>query len=175
MPLKGTPSPVSRFFAAPGFPFMPSMGRVTQQSLHFAEALPLRSGATLADYTLVYRDLRHAQRRQEQRGAGLPCAQRQPPRGRRRRQGPPAGGTTSSAPAAAGHRPLLRHRRQQPGLVLRQHRADAREPGHRPRVRRRLPVVTVEDWVDAQARLLTAWASTNWPRSSAAASAACRR
>jgi hypothetical protein len=29
---------------------------------------------------------------------------------------------------AGGHRPLLRHRRQQPGLLLRLHRADARQP-----------------------------------------------
>jgi hypothetical protein len=34
---------------------------------------------------------------------------------------------------AAGHQPLLRHRRQQPGLLLRLHRADACQPGHRPR------------------------------------------
>lgn len=31
-----------------------SIGHVTPQSLHFAEPLPLRSGAKLADYTLVY-------------------------------------------------------------------------------------------------------------------------
>ncbi len=33
---------------------MASIGRVTPQSLHFAEPLPLQSGAALADYTLVY-------------------------------------------------------------------------------------------------------------------------
>src|SRR5262245_66028416 len=31
-----------------------SIGQVTPQSLHFGEALALRSGALLADYTLVY-------------------------------------------------------------------------------------------------------------------------
>ena len=31
-----------------------SVGVVTPQSMHFAQPLPLRSGATLADYTLVY-------------------------------------------------------------------------------------------------------------------------
>ena len=31
-----------------------SVGAVTPQSMHFAQPLPLRSGATLADYTLVY-------------------------------------------------------------------------------------------------------------------------
>jgi homoserine O-acetyltransferase len=34
------------------------------------------------------------------------------------------------------------------------------KPGHRPRYGADFPVVTVEDWVDAQARLVTAWAST---------------
>ncbi len=33
---------------------MPSLGSVSPQSLHFAEALPLKSGAALAGYTLVY-------------------------------------------------------------------------------------------------------------------------
>ena len=33
---------------------MTSLGHVLPQSMHFAEPLPLRSGATLADYTLVY-------------------------------------------------------------------------------------------------------------------------
>jgi homoserine O-acetyltransferase len=33
---------------------MTSLGHVTPQSMHFAEPLPLRSGATLADYSLVY-------------------------------------------------------------------------------------------------------------------------
>ena len=50
-----------------------------------------------------------------------------------------AGGTTCRPRQAARHRPLLRHRRQQPRLVLRLDRADARQPGHRPRLGRRLP------------------------------------
>ncbi|MEF7615142.1 homoserine O-acetyltransferase [Aquincola sp. MAHUQ-54] len=33
---------------------MASLGHVTPQSMHFAEPLPLKSGAQLADYTLVY-------------------------------------------------------------------------------------------------------------------------
>ncbi|MEP7058660.1 MAG: homoserine O-acetyltransferase [Caldimonas sp.] len=33
---------------------MPNLGDVQPQSMHFAEALPLKSGARLADYTLVY-------------------------------------------------------------------------------------------------------------------------
>lgn len=33
---------------------MPSVGIVTPQSMHFSEPLPLKSGASLADYTLMY-------------------------------------------------------------------------------------------------------------------------
>ena len=78
----------------------------------------------------------------QQRGAGLPRAQRLAPRGRRLRR--PAEvrrlvGHHDRPGQAGGHRPLLRHRRQQPGLLLRLHRADARQPRHRPRLRRRLP------------------------------------
>jgi homoserine O-acetyltransferase/O-succinyltransferase len=39
--------------AAPGF-FMASIGRVTAQQMQFSEPLPLRSGARLAGYSLVY-------------------------------------------------------------------------------------------------------------------------
>jgi homoserine O-acetyltransferase len=40
--------------AAPGFAFMGTVGLVTPQHMHFSEPLPLKSGAALADYTLVY-------------------------------------------------------------------------------------------------------------------------
>ena len=55
---------------------------------------------------------------------------------------------------AARHRPLLRHRRQQPGRLLRLDRAavDQSRPRGKP-YGADFPVVTVEDWVDAQARL----------------------
>jgi len=47
---------VSRFGGAGFFCWvsMHSVGQVTPQSHHFAEPLPLKSGATLRDYTLVY-------------------------------------------------------------------------------------------------------------------------
>ena len=34
--------------------FMAALGHVTPQQMHFSQALPLKSGAALADYTLVY-------------------------------------------------------------------------------------------------------------------------
>ena len=64
---------------------------------------------------------------------------------------------------AARHRPLLRHRRQQPRLLLRLDRPDVDQPGDRQAVgRATFPLVTVEDWVDAQARLPTASASSSF-------------
>jgi homoserine O-acetyltransferase/O-succinyltransferase len=57
MQLKTGPSnPVSRFGGAGFFHVgsMNSLGHVTPQSRHFAEPLPLQSGASLRDYTLVY-------------------------------------------------------------------------------------------------------------------------
>ena len=91
------------------------------------------------------RDLRHAERGAQQRGARLPRAQRLAPcRRHLRRQGQERGlvGQPGRPRQAARHRPLLRHRRQQPGLVLRLDRADApqsRPGGERPRLRQRLP------------------------------------
>ncbi len=58
MPLKRDARPVSAFAAVPGFLFcgavMHSIGDVQPQFLRFAPALPLRSGAQLRDYTLAY-------------------------------------------------------------------------------------------------------------------------
>jgi homoserine O-acetyltransferase/O-succinyltransferase len=55
---------------------------VTPQRRHFDQPLPLQSGAVLPSYELVYETYGTAQRRALQRRAGLPRAQRQPPRGR---------------------------------------------------------------------------------------------
>jgi homoserine O-acetyltransferase len=62
MPLKRDASPVSAFAAAPGFLLVQgvllviphSVGHVQPQFRQFSEPLPLRSGASLADYTLAY-------------------------------------------------------------------------------------------------------------------------
>jgi len=53
MPLKRDAHPVSAARGA-GFLFMASVGLVTPQQMHFSEALPLKSGAVLRDCTLVY-------------------------------------------------------------------------------------------------------------------------
>jgi homoserine O-acetyltransferase/O-succinyltransferase len=44
---------VPAFAAAPGF-LMASLGTVQPQQMHFSEPLPLKSGAVLAEYTLAY-------------------------------------------------------------------------------------------------------------------------
>ena len=142
IPLKmGIRNPDSAL-AAPGFftssrPLrMPSLGDVQPQSMHFAEPLGLASGAVLRDYTPRLRDLRHPERGAQQRGARLPCAQRLAPRRRHlRRQGEERRlvGQPGRSRQAARHRSLLRHRRQQPGLVLRLDRADPSAIPTRPR------------------------------------------
>ena len=53
MPLKGDTHPVPAW-AAPGFLLMGSLGLVTAQEMHFSVPLPLKSGAVLAGYTLAY-------------------------------------------------------------------------------------------------------------------------
>jgi len=55
MLLKGTPNPVPAFTAAASGFFMGSLGRVHAQFMSFSQALPLKSGAVLpAPYTLAY-------------------------------------------------------------------------------------------------------------------------
>ncbi len=73
-------------------------------------------------------------------------------------------------------RPLLRHRRQQPGLLLRLDRPDAAEPGHRPAPTARCsPSSRCEDWVDAQARVLDRFGITQLAAVLGGSLAACRR
>ena len=69
---------------------------VTPQSMQFAEPLALQSGASIRGYSLAYETYGTLERRQEQRRADLPRAQRLAPRGRRlrrARKSPKAGGT----------------------------------------------------------------------------------
>ena len=150
--------------------------------MHFAEPLPLASGAALRRLHARLRDLRHAERGAQQRGARLPRAQRLAPRRRHlRRPGQERRlvGQPGRPRQAARHRPLLRHRRQQPRLVLRLDRADQPEPRpgrERPRLRRRLSGRHgrgLGRCAGAPGRRARHRRSS--PRCSAAASAACRR
>ena len=151
--------------------------------MHFAAAAAAGQRRGAARLHARLRDLRHAERR----AAATPCssATRSTPR------------TTSPAPTpgkdeerrlvgqpgrprqAARHRSLLRHRRQQPRLVLRLDRADAaRTP-----TRRRTAAPTAATSRSSRSRTGStprrAWstrsASSSSRRCSAAASAACRR
>jgi hypothetical protein len=54
---------------------------------------------------------------------------------------------------AARYRQVLRRRREQPRRLLRLDRPEPDQPGHRQAWGADFPMVTVEDWVDAQARL----------------------
>jgi homoserine O-acetyltransferase/O-succinyltransferase len=58
MLLKRDADPVPAFAATPGFPFVvsnvASLGLITPQQMHFSEPLPLKSGAMLADYQITY-------------------------------------------------------------------------------------------------------------------------
>jgi homoserine O-acetyltransferase len=123
--------------------------------MHFSEPLPLKSGAVLPATTRW--STRPTARSTPTAATRCWCAMRSTPATMWPVSTPGASrlvGQPGRPRQAAGHRPLLRHRRQQPGLVLRLHRADARQPGHRPPWGADFPVVTVEDWVDAQARLV---------------------
>ena len=54
MQLKRDTEPGARFERRRVLSFMGSIGLVTPQQMHFSEPLPLKSGAVLADYTLAY-------------------------------------------------------------------------------------------------------------------------
>ena len=131
--------------AAPGLSFLPH--GVYRYRHPPVDVLRRRAAAAkrrgLARLHAGVRNLRHAQRRAQQCRAGVPCAERQPPCRRqlcRRAQQRRLVGQPGRAGQAAGHRQALRHRRQQPRLLLRQHRADEPEPATaRPALRRRLP------------------------------------
>ena len=104
--------------------------------------LALRSGASIADYTLAYEtygtlnaDRSNAVLVCHALNAVAPCGRRLCRAAEVRR----LVGQHDRPRQAGRHRPLLRHRHQQPRLLLRLDRADARQPRHRPRLRRRLP------------------------------------
>ena len=99
---------------------MASIGTVTPQSMFFADALPLQSGAALRDYTLVYET--YGTLNAQASNAVLVC--------HALNASHHVAGVHADAPnssrlvgqpgrpgQAAGHRQALRHRRQQPRLA----------------------------------------------------------
>ena len=138
---------------------MPSVGDVTPQSRHFAEPLPLQSGAALRDYTLVYET--YGTLNEERSNAVLVC--------HALNASHHVAGSYAGQPRSEGWwdnlvgpgKPLDTNRFfvigvNNPGSCF-----GSTGPMHiNPDTGRPygadFPVVTVEDWVDAQARLLDA-------------------
>lgn len=136
---------------------MGSIGTVTPQAMHFAQALPLQSGASLSDYTLVYET--YGQLNASKSNAVLVC--------HALNASHHVAGRYADQPKSEGWwdnlvgpgKPLDTNRFfvigvNNPGSCfgstgpMHTHPATGRPYGAD------FPVVTVEDWVDAQARLL---------------------
>ena len=138
---------------------MPSLGHVTPQSRHFAEALPLQSGARLRDYTLVYET--YGTLNADKSNAVLVC--------HALNASHHVAGTYADQPRSEGWwdnlvgpgKPLDTDRFFVIGVNNLGSCFGSTGPMHlNPDTGRPyggdFPVVTVEDWVDAQARLLDA-------------------
>jgi homoserine O-acetyltransferase/O-succinyltransferase len=136
---------------------MPSVGDVTPQSRHFAEPLPLQSGAVLRDYTLVYET--YGTLNEERSNAILVC--------HALNASHHVAGRYAGQPRSEGWwdnlvgpgKPLDTNRFFVIGVNNLGSCFGSTGPMHtNPDTGRPygadFPVVTVEDWVDAQARLL---------------------
>ena len=118
----------------------------------------LRSGAQLRDYTLVYETYGTLNASARQRGARVPRAQREPPRRRHLRRTATSDGWWDNLVGPG--KPLDTDRFfvigvNNPGSCFGSTGPDAATPTRRDgrAYGADFPVVTVEDWVDAQARL----------------------
>ena len=156
MPLKGDAEPGARFAAAPGF-FMASIGLITPQQMHFSAPLPLKSGAALADYVLAYET--YGQLNADKSNAVLVCHALN---ASHHVAGRHADGSLGWWDNLVGPgKPLDTNRFfvigvNNPGSCF-----GSTGPMHVNPATGRVygadfPVVTVEDWVDAQARLVSA-------------------
>jgi len=138
---------------------MSSLGHVTPQSRHFAEPLPLRSGAQLADYTLVYET--YGTLNAARSNAVLVC--------HALNASHHVAGTYEGQPRSEGWwdnlvgpgKPLDTRRFfvigvNNPGSCFGSTGPMHLDPATAKPYGARFPVMTVEDWVDAQARLLDA-------------------
>ena len=138
---------------------MPSVGDVTPQSRHFAEPLPLQSGAALRDYTLVYET--YGTLNEERSNAVLVC--------HALNASHHVAGSYAGQPRSEGWwdnlvgpgKPLDTNRFfvigvNNPGSCFGSTGPMHAHPDTGRPYGADFPVVTVEDWVDAQARLLDA-------------------
>jgi homoserine O-acetyltransferase/O-succinyltransferase len=138
---------------------MPSVGDVTPQSRHFAEPLSLQSGAVLRDYTLVYET--YGTLNAERSNAVLVC--------HALNASHHVAGTYAGQPRSEGWwdnlvgpgKPLDTNRFfvigvNNPGSCFGSTGPMHTNPNTGRPYGADFPVVTVEDWVDAQARLLDA-------------------
>ncbi|WP_119354995.1 homoserine O-succinyltransferase MetX [Azohydromonas sediminis] len=136
---------------------MGSVGHVTPQQMHFAEPLPLRSGAQLADYTLVYET--YGTLNADKSNAVLVC--------HALNASHHVAGTYEGQPRSEGWwdnlvgpgKPLDTERFfvigvNNPGSCFGSTGPMSVNPATGRPYGADFPVVTVEDWVDAQARLL---------------------
>jgi len=136
---------------------MGSVGQVTPQQMHFSEALPLKSGAVLPDYTLVYET--YGTLNAERSNAVLVC--------HALNASHHVAGTYAGQPRSEGWwdnlvgpgKPLDTDRFFVIGVNNLGSCFGSTGPMHVNAATGRVwgadfPVVTVEDWVDAQARLL---------------------
>jgi len=136
---------------------MGSVGHVQPQSIHFAEPLPLKSGATLRDYTLVYET--YGTLNAARSNAVLVC--------HALNASHHVAGTYDGQPKSEGWwdnlvgpgKPLDTNRFfvigvNNPGSCFGSTGPMQIDPATDQPYGAHFPVVTVEDWVDAQARLL---------------------
>ena len=162
MPLKRDAGPASALAAAPGTARCPvvsisSVGDVQPQFQHFAEPLPLRSGAQLADYTLAYET--YGRLNAARSNAVLVC--------HALNASHHVAGTYGGDPKTLGWwdnlvgpgKPLDTDRFfvigvNNPGSCFGSTGPMQPDPATGQPYGADFPVVTVEDWVDAQARLL---------------------
>ena len=155
MPLKRDADPVPAC-AVPGF-FMSPLGLITPQQMHFSQALPLKSGASLANYALSYET--YGQLNADKSNAVLVCHALN---ASHHVAGQHADGAVGWWDNLVGPgKPLDTNRFfvigvNNPGSCF-----GSTGPMHVNPATGRVygadfPVVTVEDWVDAQARLVSA-------------------
>jgi homoserine O-acetyltransferase len=159
MQLKGARRPGLTFSVMPGFSLEPmsSIGHVVPQTMHFEEPLPLRSGAQLRGYDLVYETYGHLNA--DRSNAVLVC--------HALNASHHVAGTYEGQPRSEGWwdnlvgpgKPLDTNRFfvvgvNNPGSCFGSTGPKDTNPATGRPYGSDFPVVTVEDWVQAQARLL---------------------